>query len=134
MDAGNSAFGGIVADPLTDSPPVNPSFAGSSVTGNTLWTGLSASFGIGLSLGSSAWFSTPNIASGTSFTGNSLTGNVTEGMTVSGMLNVTATGNALTVTLGPYVPCPEAEIAVDPQLGSGTIQSPITSVDVRHCI
>jgi hypothetical protein len=32
------------------------------------------------------------------------------------------------------VSCPEAEIAVDPQLGSGNIQPPITYVQVRHCI
>lgn len=39
LNAGNSAFGGIVADPLSDSPPVNPSFAGASVHGNTLGPG-----------------------------------------------------------------------------------------------
>lgn len=74
------------------------------------------------------------MGSGVSFTSNSLTGNVTEGMAVSGMLNVTATGNTLNVTTGQFVSCPRAEIAVDPQLGSGTIQQPITSVQVRHCI
>lgn len=134
MNAGNSAFGGIVDDPLSSTPTINPSFAGSSVTGNTLRTGPGASYGIGLSLGTAAWFSSPNIGSGASFTSNTLTGNVTEGMTVSGMLNVTATGNTLNVTLGQYVSCPKAEIAVDPQYGSGNIQSPITSVQVRHCI
>jgi len=134
LNAGNSAFGGVVADPLSSSPTEYPSFAGSSVNSNTLWTGPAASYGIGLSLGTAAWFSSPNIGSGASFTGNTLTGNVTEGMTVSGMLNVTATGNTLSVTLGQYVSCPEAEIAVDPQYGSGNIQPPITHVDVRHCI
>jgi hypothetical protein len=123
-----------VADPLSSSPTVNPDFAGSSVTGNTVWTGPTACYGIGLSLGTGAWFSSPNIGKEASFTGNSLTGNVTEGMTVSGMLSVTATGNTLNVTLGPCVSCPQAQIAVDPQQGSGNIQSPITSVDVRHCI
>jgi hypothetical protein len=134
LNAGNSAFGGIVADPLSSSPTVKPSFAGATVHNNTLWTGPGASYGIGLSLGTAAWFSSPNIGSGVSFTSNSLTGNVTEGMAVSGMLNVTATGNTLNVTLGQFVSCPKAEIAVDPQLGSGTIQQPITSVQVRHCI
>jgi Domain of unknown function (DUF4214) len=134
LNAGNSAFGGIVADPLSSTPTVSPSFAGSSVTGNTLWTGPGASYGIGLSLGTAAWFSSPNIATGASFTSNTLSGNVTEGMTVSGMLNVTATGNTINVTLGQFVSCPKAEIAVDPQYGSGNIQSPITSVQVRHCI
>lgn len=57
-----------------------------------------------------------------------------EAMTVSGMLSVTATGNTLTVALGQYVSCPKAQIAVDPQLGSGTIQPPVTSVQVRHRI
>jgi hypothetical protein len=76
LNAGNSAFGGIVADPLSSSPTVNPDFAGSSVTGNTVWTGPTAC----------------------------------------------------------CVSCPQAQIAVDSQQGSGNIQSPITSVDVRHCI
>jgi len=37
-------------------------------------------------------------------------------------------------SLGQYGNCPEAQIAVDPQYGSRTIQSPITSTDVRNCI
>jgi hypothetical protein len=76
----------------------------------------------------------PNIGSGASFTGNSLTADVTEGIAVSGMLNATATGNTLKVTLGQHGSCPRAEIAMDPQLGSGTIQPPVTSADVRGCI
>src|SRR6185437_10570876 len=130
LNAGNSAFGGIVTDRL-DHPACSPSFAGSSVTGNTLWTGPTASYGIGLSLGSAAWFSDPNIGTGASFTSNTLTGNVTEGLAVSGMLNVTATGNTLNVTLGQHTKsCPEGEIVVDPQRGSGTIQQPITQATV----
>jgi hypothetical protein len=134
LNAGNPAFGGIVADPLSSSPTVNPSFAGSSVKSNTLWTGPGVYYHIGLSVGSAAWFASPNIGSGASFTGNSLTADVTEGIAVSGMLNATVTGNTLNVTLGQHGSCPQAEIAVDPQLGSGTIQSPITHVDVRSCI
>lgn len=134
LNAGNPAFGGIVADPLSSTPTVDPSFAGASVHGNTLWTGPGAYYHIGLSLGTAAWFANPNIGSGVSFTANSLTANVTEGIAVSGMLDATATGNTLKVTLGQYGSCPEAEIAVDPQLGSGTIQPPVTRVDVRTCI
>jgi Domain of unknown function (DUF4214) len=135
LNAGNPAFGGIVADPLNQ-PACSPSFARSSVHSNTLWTGPTSYFGIGLSLGTAAWFSTPNIGSGASFTSNTLTGNVVEGMTVSGMLNVTATGNTLNVTPQSEsgISCPPAEIAVDPQYGSGNIQPPITSVQVRHRI
>jgi Domain of unknown function (DUF4214) len=134
LNAGNSAFGGIVADPLTH-PTCGPNFAGSSVNGNTLTTGPTASYGIGLSLGTAAWFSNPNIGTGASFTNNSLTGNVTEGLTVSGMLNVTATGNTLNLTLGQHTKsCPEGEIVVDPQRGSGTIQQPITNATVLSCI
>jgi hypothetical protein len=40
LSAGNSAFGGIVAEPLQNSSgnATNPSFAGASVNGNVLWT------------------------------------------------------------------------------------------------
>jgi hypothetical protein len=134
LNAGNPAFGGIVADPLSSSPTVDPSFAGASVQSNTLWTGPGAYYHIGLSVGSAAWFSSPNIGSGASFTGNTLTASATEAIAVSGMLNATVTGNTLNWTPGQYGSCPQAEIAVDPQYGSGTIQSPVTHVDVRHCI
>jgi hypothetical protein len=134
LNAGNPAFGGIVADPLSSSPTSNPSFAGSSINHNTLWTGPGAYYGIGLSAGSAAWFASPNIATGASFTGNTLTADATEGIAVSGMLNATVTGNTLNVTLGQYGNRPQAQIAVDPQYGSGTIQSPVTSTDVRNCI
>lgn len=134
LNAGNSAFGGIVTDPLTQ-PTCSPDYAGSSVNNNALQTGPSASYGIGLSLGSAAWFSNPNIGTGASFTNNTLAGNVTEGLTVSGMLSVTATGNTLNVTLGQYTKsCPEGEIVVDAQRGSGTIQQPITYATVLNCI
>jgi hypothetical protein len=137
LSAGNPAFGGIVADPLSSSPTVDPSFAGASVRDNTLWTGPATYFHIALSVGSAAWFASPNIGSGASFTGNttgSQSANVTEGIAVSGMLNATVTGNTLSVNLGRHGSCPQAGIAVDPQLGSGTIQSPNTSVQVRTCI
>ena len=67
-------------------------------------------------------------------TDNTLTADATEGIAVSGMLDATVTGNTLKVTLGQYSNCPEAQIAVDPQYGSGTIQFLITSTDVRNCI
>jgi orotate phosphoribosyltransferase-like protein len=73
-------------------------------------------------------------ATGASFTDNTLTADATEGIAVSGMLNATVTGNTLNVTLGQYGNRPQAQIAVDPQYGSGTIQSPVTSTDVRNCI
>ncbi len=134
LNAGNSAFGGIVTDPLTH-PTCSPNFAGSSITGNTLTTGPTASYGIGLSLGTGAWFANPNIGNGASFTSNTLSGNVTEGLTVSGMTGVTATGNTLNVTLGQYTKsCPEGQVVVDPQRGSGTIQQPITNGTVLSCI
>jgi hypothetical protein len=134
LNAGNSAFGGIVDDPLTH-PACSPNFAGSSVTGNTLLTGPTASYGIGLSVGSAAWFASPNIGTGASFTSNTLTGNVTEGLTVSGMLNAIATGNSLNVTLGQHTKsCPKGQIVIDSQRGSGTIQPPVTNGTVLACI
>src|SRR5262249_14128362 len=88
LSAGNPAFGGIVADPLSSTPTVNPDFAGASVAGNTLWTSPTTYFHIALSVGSAAWFASPNVGSGASFTGNttgSQSANVTEGIAVSGM-------------------------------------------------
>ncbi|HEX6526166.1 MAG TPA: DUF4214 domain-containing protein [Streptosporangiaceae bacterium] len=143
LNAGNPAFGGIVADPLSTpigQQTVSPSFAGASVQSNTLWTGPGAYYHIGLSVGSAAWFGSqktgnPNIGSGASFTSNTLTASATEAIAVSGMLNATVTGNTLNWTPGQFGHCPpRVEIAVDPQYGSGTIQSPVTSVDVRDCI
>jgi hypothetical protein len=142
LNAGNPAFGGIVADPLSAPPgqkTVSPNFAGSSVQSNTLWTGPGAYYHIGLSVGSAAWFGgtktgDPNIGSGASFTGNTLTASATEAIAVSGMLNATVTGNTLDWNPGQYGRCPQAEIAVDPQRGSGTIQPPVTSVQVLDCI
>jgi hypothetical protein len=44
-------------------------------------------------------------------------------------------GNSLTWTPGQYTrSCPKAEIAVDRQRGSGTIQSPITYTTALACI
>lgn len=140
LSAGNSAFGGIGLDPVSQAPAaaVSPDFAGTSVTHNTLWTSPTTSFEIALTVGTGAWFPQPNIGSGASVTGNttgSQSANVTEGIAVSGIRNATVTGNTLTVHLEQHGACPEAAIAVDPSLGSGgTIQTPFTSVNVRTCI
>lgn len=139
LNAGNSAWGGIVADPLDQkNHACSPSFSGSSVTGNTLWTGPSAGYGIALSLGTAGWFTDYNLGSGASFTNNTFTGNATEALTVSGMQNVTATGNTLTWTYGQYTkpasPCPKGEIVVDPKRGTGNVQSPITPGTVLGCV
>jgi hypothetical protein len=140
LSAGNSAFGGLVADPLTGVAS-NPSFAGSSVDHNTLWTGPGTAFDIGLSVGTRPWFTNPNLGTGASFTYNttgSQSANVTEGITVSGMLNVTVTNNTLTVHLGRWDSnsCPQATIAAAVSAGwaSGTIQGPYTNEDVYHCV
>ncbi len=88
-----------------------------------------------LSLGTAAWFKDYNTGSGASFTNNTFTGNAIEALTVSGMQNVTATGNTLTWTYGPYTKsCPKREIVLDPQRGSGRIQPPITNATVLACI
>jgi hypothetical protein len=142
-NTGNPTFAGIVADPLSGFDAA-PGFAGSVVEQNTLWTASSSRMRIGLSLGTRPWF-TPggpigeNIGRGATFTGNTTGGftmNATLGISVSGMLDATVTGNDLDVVLAQYGNCPQARVgaSVSAGLASGTIQQPFTDVLIQSCL
>jgi hypothetical protein len=137
LNAGNSAYGGIVADPWTGAT-LTHSFSGTEVYDNTLWTGL-AHIEIVLSLGTRAWFGTISATgTGASFHDNntgSLAANANTGIAVSGMLNGNVENNNLSLVLGSYGSCPRDAVAASVSAGyaSGTIQ-PYTDVLVQSCI
>ena len=138
VSAGRNAAFGIFADPLgaddrTLFPDVqgdsrlNPSYAGSSVAGNTIFSGPRTSFAFGLLLGNRVTRRDSNTGTGASFTGNTLSGTVNVGIGVSGFTDVRVAGNMLnSLTLGRFRGvCPLALIAVGPPaVSSGTIQPP----------
>lgn len=139
LSAGNPSFGGIVADPLTGLN-FTPSFAGSSIDHNTLWTGENTYFEIALSVGTRPWFTNPNKGFGASFTFNttgSQSANVNDGIVVGGMTNVTVQNNTLHVNVGDHASCsPRAPIvaAVSAGWASGSIQGPFVDADLVHCV
>jgi|GEM_PF-3593392 len=119
LNAGNSVFGGIVADPLSlksqqlqqypacmakSANPTEPhcDFTGLSFYNNTLWSGPDVHFVIGVSVGTRAWgFFKPDAAtgSGAKFTnnGNGISAiNVAVPLYVSGMNNATVKDNFTT--------------------------------------
>ena len=143
LNAGNSAYGGIVADAL--SPDFNnssctgmPSFAGSSVNNNTLWTG-AGHYHIGLSVGTRAWFNTNSITgTGARFafnTSGSQPVRVDTGIGVSGMLNATVLSNTLNSQIVNIGACPDFPVAASVSAGfaSGNIQ-PYTDVLIPGCL
>jgi hypothetical protein len=83
------------------SPPSNAldprDFTGSSVTGNTFWTGSRTDFFVGLMIGSlSVWGTSAPIGTGASFTSNTVgvtPTRVNMAIDTDGMLNVNLTGN-----------------------------------------
>jgi len=139
---GQSAYAAYAADPLRPSEVRGtPSFVGSSVTGNTLWTTERTHFHIGLSVGTRPWFGTTgNDGTGASFTNNSVpTGArvwAPNGIVVSGMLNVTVTGNNVDTSLVRGLDsCTVASIGVEVTgHWSGTVQGPTTAGNFSSCI
>lgn len=131
FNAGNSAYGGLVVDPLaTTSSPAFTSlypqstvldFTGTQITNNTIWSSPNAHIDIVLSDGSRAWFGADSYTGkGASFTNNSTgTGTVTSftGISVSGMLSTTVHSN----TLNMLAPAPNSSSC--PQ--RGTVVAPM---------
>jgi hypothetical protein len=80
------------------------SFAGTSVSGNTFWTGPRTAFDIGLMIGGKTrWGDNGAYARGASVTDNTVDGvtgtQVNTGIAISGMYDTTLTGNSPTYTL-----------------------------------
>jgi hypothetical protein len=146
LSAGNPAYGGITLDPLQITS--TPSYVGSTVDHNTLWTSSRTHFDIGLSVGTRPWFGT-NAAIGT---GASATFNTTgtqsmvadSGIAVAGMTSVTVENNTFNVTLSNTVACPndpahptittvDVGASVSAGYASGSIQ-PYTDVLYNACM
>lgn len=128
LSAGNSAYGGLVFDPLYESGRVAPKtfgFGGASIRDNTLWTGPDTHFEIGISNGTRAWFAgrtsvTADTGSGGSVVGNTtgtLSARVQTGIATAGMLHTTVTGNTLRLEHITAGRCPKLDNAAE--LGSG---------------
>ncbi|HVT18530.1 MAG TPA: DUF4214 domain-containing protein [Thermoanaerobaculia bacterium] len=138
LNSGNSAYGGIVADPWTGAG-IQHDYTGAAVYDNTLWTG-AAHYEIVLSLGNRPWFDNNSATGiGVSFTSNntgSFSANANTGIVVSGMLNVTEQNNNLSLNLNHYCACPQVAVAAAVSAGyaSGNIQRPYTDVNVPGCI
>jgi hypothetical protein len=139
LNAGNSAFGALVADPLNETPGAQKDFTGAVITDNTFWTGR-AHYDVGLGVGTRAWFgSNAAIGTGAHFTNNS-TGtqyvNVNSGIVVGGMLNTFVQGNNLVTRLQQTTFCPVLNLAAAVSAGyaSGSIQGPFIDIDLSRCV
>jgi hypothetical protein len=170
LSAGNSANVALGADAVgecsadADGPPVSciefsqdrgadssrRDFLGTSVTGNTFWTGARTHFDIGLMIGSGAmWGDNGPLAKGASFTDNKVgigvaTTRVNTGIAVSGMRDTVLTGNTSSYNVIDTNPppaiteakCPQGPVLYDPNTttfasGSGLDASPDPTL--YHC-
>jgi hypothetical protein len=105
LNAGNSAFAGLAADPLAAPLPTpdtdcdSVDFSGTAVRDNLLWTGDRTQFDFGLSVGTRGFsFLGPSWCTGrgAAFVGNTtgvLPARFVEAVAVSGMLDATTAGN-----------------------------------------
>jgi hypothetical protein len=139
LNAGNSAYGALVADPLNETPGVSKDFTGTVFANNTFWTGR-AHYDVGLGVGTRAWFGNNSaLGTGAHFTDNT-TGtqsvNVNSGIVVGGMLNTFVQGNNLSTLLQQTTFCPVLNIAAAISAGyaSGSIQGPFTDADLSICV
>lgn len=139
INAGNSAYGGYVADPLANGQgKLTHNFTGTQFTNNVLWTSPVAHMDIALSVGTRAWFGDQaDMGFGASFTGNTSgteTVNASVGINIAGMINAKVQSNNLKV--GPSTSyCSNVNVAAAVSAGyaSGDLQ-PYTNIDLRQCI
>jgi hypothetical protein len=140
LNAGNSAYGAIGADPLADRQGVPHSFAGSSINNNTFWTG-DGHYDIALAVGTRAWFgSASNLGYSASFDANT-TGSesaaVDIAIGISGMGDVWVQNNVLLVLVRDSIStCPGGNIVASVTAGWtwGSIQGPYSDVNIPHCV
>ncbi|RMB24876.1 uncharacterized protein DUF4214 [Sphingomonas sp. PP-F2F-G114-C0414] len=142
LNAGNSAFVGIAVDPLYVSGgcPASPSFSGSYVGRNKMWTSSNATIEIGLAVGTSEWFYS---AGGCKGTGANVSDNTTAGIrsrfnvgiAVEGMLNATVQSNDFLTARVRKGRCQSADVAagISAGLASGSIQ-PYSDIALTDCI
>lgn len=138
LNAGNSAYGGYVADGLTGVGAVQ-NFAGTTFDGNQIWASPSQHIDIILSVGTRAWFgNASSLGSGAAFVNNSTAGipvRTNTGIAVSGMLNAYVQANSLTTALANTIACPDGNVLASVSAGwaSGSIQ-PYQDVAVSGCM
>jgi hypothetical protein len=140
LNAGNSAFMGIVVDQATPAGDgVTTDFTGAAIANNVIWTGPAAHIDMALTVGTRPdWFF--GMGTGVSVTGNqsggypALRANTVIG--VDGLLNATVQNNNFATQLvSTGVPCPVvyAAASVSAGLASGNLQ-PYVDVALDRCI
>jgi hypothetical protein len=138
LNAGNSAYGGYVADGLTGVAGAQD-FSGTTFDGNTVWANASQHIDIILSVGTRAWFgNASSLGSGAVFVNNTTGGQVTRtntGIAVSGMHNAHVQANTLTTAVTNTIACPDGNVLASVSAGwaSGSIQ-PYQDVPVNGCM
>jgi hypothetical protein len=138
LNAGNSAYGGYVADGLTG-VGATQSFAGATFDGNMVWASAAQHIDIVLSVGTRAWFGgASSMGSGAAFVNNTTGGQVVRtntGIAVSGMLNANVQANVLSTALTNTIACPDGNVLASVSAGwaSGSIQ-PYQDVAVSGCM
>ncbi|MEM7535405.1 MAG: DUF4214 domain-containing protein [Chloroflexota bacterium] len=139
INAGNSGYGSYGIDTWRDAS-IQPSFAGTQINNNSLWTSPTAHSDIALIVGTKAWHgNATNKGTGAQVSNNTSEGQIlrtTTAIMVSGMLNATVQGNNFpAIQLGNYAACPMHNVVASVGAGwaSGSIQS-YTDVDVNTCI
>jgi len=138
LNAGNSAYGGYVADGLTGVGAVQ-SFAGTVFDGNQIWANHSQHVDIVLSVGTRAWFgNASSMGSGAAFVNNTTAGQLVRtntGIAVSGMLNANVQANTLSTSVTNTIACPDGNVLASISAGwaSGSIQ-PYQDVAVNGCM
>lgn len=138
LNAGNSAYGGFVADGLTGIGSVQ-NFSGAVFDGNLIWASPSQHIDIVLSVGTRAWFGgASSLGSGAAFVNNTTGGQAVRtntGIAVSGMLNAHVQANTLTTAITNTIACPDGNVLASVSAGwaSGSIQ-PYQDVATSGCM
>lgn len=131
LNAGNPAYVGIAIDPLYVSGGCSamPSFRGSYVGRNALWTGPNAVVEVGLAVGTGPWFSRKVRCLGTGATVSDnhsfgLPVRTNNGIAVQGMLDATVQANRLSFTPARKGRCQMVQISagVTAGIASGRLQ------------
>jgi hypothetical protein len=139
LSAGNSAYGALVFDEWIGASGLI-GFNGATFSNNTLWSGPQTHFDFALAVGTRPWSgNNANKGTGGTMTGNTSgtqSARVNDGIVVSGMLNATVQSNTVVFNVVNVAACPTETIAAGLTAGwaSGTIQGPVTDVDVSGCI
>ena len=149
LNAGNGAFGGIVADSGEDASyqaygcqagQAQTSFVGALIGNNTLWTGANGHMGIAVSVGVRPWYPDALTGYGVTVSGNnsgSQTIFTTDGIALSGMCQASIHDSSFALNLQVYQDntCTPDVIIFAPGYGEGSViynNSPANNFDYRE--